>query len=383
MTKQRLQKAVILFPSCIFFVSCLLAQTNLPVIKARSKNVIIRDGAVVKDWWYIVPEARPDIYWVDFPRKEQTVTFITDTDSISFAVKQGSKYDFVIVVNDKDSAFTQIAGMQQHQLTYTGSSGTDSIPFTVRDNRIYFDGTINGSDILKIQFDLGAGMSNINAKSTHKIKMNFDSSTYLINSQGRNKARLSTANEIALGKLSISPDVFVETGNMAKWEDAIVGNSLFLDKYLEIDYDKKMFIVHKSMPLTDSSWKRLDMQLDGGVRPMIEATLEIDGISYTDWYIFDTGDAGNAMLSNELTGRHGIYDKFSKLLGFGGRKIASMPKIVIAGYGFDNGTMILEKPNADLLEKSVLGNKILSRFNVIIDNRLGNLYLKPNQFFAE
>lgn len=381
MTLQQFKKIATLLTCRIFFVASLFAQNNLPVIKATSRNVKIRDGAVLKDWWYIVPEARPDVYWVDFPQKEQAVTFITDIDSISFVVKHGMAYDFVILVNGKDSAFTQIAGVYKHQINCTGSTGNDSIPFTLRDNRIYFEGAINSSETLSIQFDLGAGMSNINAKSSYKVKMEFDSSVFLINSQGRNKARLSSVNTITIGKLSFLQEAFIETKNMAKWEDAIVGNSLFLDKYLEIDYNNQLLIIHDSMPPLDSSWIKLDMLLDGGVRPMISAVLELDGAKYTDWYIFDTGNSGNGIISNELTARYGIYDKFNKIIGFAGRKIASIPKITIAGYSFENGTIVLEKPGANLLEKSVLGNKMLSRLNVVFDNRQGYLYLKPNKLF--
>ena len=381
MTLQQFKKIATLLTCRIFFVASLVAQNNLPVIKATSRNVKIRDGAVLKDWWYIVPEARPDVYWVDFPQKEQAVTFITDIDSISFVVRHGMAYDFVILVNGKDSAFTQIAGVYKHQINCTGSTGNDSIPFTLRDNRIYFEGAINSSETLSIQFDLGAGMSNINAKSSYKVKMDFDSSVFLINSQGRNKARLSSVNTITIGKLSFLQEAFIETKNMAKWEDAIVGNSLFLDKYLEIDYNNQLLIIHDSMPPLDSSWIKLDMLLDGGVRPMISAVLELDGAKYTDWYIFDTGNSGNGIISNELTARYGIYDKFNKIIGFAGRKIASIPKITIAGYSFENGTIVLEKPGANLLEKSVLGNKMLSRLNVVFDNRQGYLYLKPNKLF--
>jgi predicted aspartyl protease len=157
--------------------------------------------------------------------------------------------------------------------------------------------------------------------------------------------------------------------------------SLFLDKYLEIDYNKQLLIIHDNMPLLDSSWIKTEMQLDGGVRPMIPAVLEMDGAKYTDWYIFDTGNSGNGIISNELTARYGIYDKFNKIIGFAGKKIAGIPKIIIAGFSFENGTIVLEKPGANLLEKSVIGNKILSRLNVVIDNRHGYLYLKPNKLF--
>jgi hypothetical protein len=80
---------------------------NLPVIRATSPSVDIRDGAIMSAGvWKISPETRPDIYRTT--SKGKKVTFYTDIDSISFLVKPGGKYDFVILLNGKDSAFTEI-----------------------------------------------------------------------------------------------------------------------------------------------------------------------------------------------------------------------------------------------------------------------------------
>ena len=93
----------------LFFLSLListlgLAQSKLPVIKANSKNVKIRDGLNFKpNFWYIMPETNPDIYYVDLPIKTQSVSFITDQDSIRFEVKYGQHYDFIILLHNKDS----------------------------------------------------------------------------------------------------------------------------------------------------------------------------------------------------------------------------------------------------------------------------------------
>lgn len=46
------------------------------------------------------------------------VTFITDVDSLQFRVEKGKTYSFVIIVNDKDSAFTQVKGVQS-PVTFT------------------------------------------------------------------------------------------------------------------------------------------------------------------------------------------------------------------------------------------------------------------------
>jgi erythromycin esterase len=91
------------------------------VIRSNTNKVSIRDGRELKkDYWYISPEVRPDVYETVSSSVPHTVTFITDVDSISFRVKTGQKYAFVILLNGKDSAHTQVAGVKQ--LSGTGFS---------------------------------------------------------------------------------------------------------------------------------------------------------------------------------------------------------------------------------------------------------------------
>ncbi len=83
------------------------AQKSIPVINATSTVVDIGDGkSFKKGYWNISPDLRPDIYTT--LGKHAEVTFYTDIDSITFRVRPGKTYDFVILLNGKDSAFTQI-----------------------------------------------------------------------------------------------------------------------------------------------------------------------------------------------------------------------------------------------------------------------------------
>lgn len=83
------------------------AQNNLPLIHATSELVDIREGQDFnKGQWTLVPEARPDVYTSS--KIGQWVTFYTDMDSISFKVHKDSVYDFIILLNGKDSAYTQV-----------------------------------------------------------------------------------------------------------------------------------------------------------------------------------------------------------------------------------------------------------------------------------
>lgn len=85
---------------------------QLPIIHATSKSVDIRDGDQFrKGQWTLMPDLKPDEYQT-FVKKKKTVTFYTDQDSISFNVKPKKEYDFIILLNGRDSCWTRITGMQ-------------------------------------------------------------------------------------------------------------------------------------------------------------------------------------------------------------------------------------------------------------------------------
>lgn len=372
-------------------ICCNLMAQNLPIIRATSKNVKIRDGANFKEnFWVIFPESKPDIYFVDFPRRDQRVTFITDKDSISFDVKYGNNYDFIILLEEKDSCYTRISTTYSKMLTKTQQTVTDTIPFKIIDNRIYVKGKINNSEDLLFQLDLGAGglgMCNINHKSVKRVNINFDKAINLINSNGTNQARLSSSNVLKIGKNEWQNIDFIETKNMNKYEDAIFGNGLFLDKYIQVDYDKSMMIISEKMPLTEQGYKKYPMLLDNGIKPLIEATFELNGQNYTDWFLFDTGNTGNGVVSYNFLKKHNLYHRFSKVIGIGNRAVAHIPLLKFADTSFTEGIISIDRKynvaTGYTNGGGLLGNKLLKKFNFILDNQQGFIYLKPNFFFLK
>ena len=90
----------------------IFGQDTLPVIKATSEKLDIRVGNeyYLKGGWALDPNKKPDVFsigskWVYETKK---VTFTTNIDSISFNVKPGNKYNFIIVLNDTVSCYIQI-----------------------------------------------------------------------------------------------------------------------------------------------------------------------------------------------------------------------------------------------------------------------------------
>lgn len=101
----KIKISLLLFLS--FVGQLITAQTNLPIVKASSKKVDIRDGSILtKEGWNISPELNPDVY--QSSSLGQKVTFITDKDSISVKIKKDMQFDFIVLLNDSIKAHTQI-----------------------------------------------------------------------------------------------------------------------------------------------------------------------------------------------------------------------------------------------------------------------------------
>ncbi|RZT96270.1 transglutaminase superfamily protein [Ancylomarina subtilis] len=89
----------------VISTQAIVAQSELKTVKANSPQVDIKDGNTLKkNAWRIAPDANPDIYTTSAKK----VTFYTDIDSISFDIEPNQQYDFVILLNEKDSARTRI-----------------------------------------------------------------------------------------------------------------------------------------------------------------------------------------------------------------------------------------------------------------------------------
>ena len=89
------------------FVQFLFAQKNIPIIKATSNKIDVRDGKNFrKQNWTISPEINPDVY--ETSSLGQKVTFITDKDSISVKIKKDTEFNFIVLLNDSIKANTQI-----------------------------------------------------------------------------------------------------------------------------------------------------------------------------------------------------------------------------------------------------------------------------------
>jgi hypothetical protein len=380
--KNPLRLQLILFVVAFLTLFCLsapvLAQQQLPIIRATNEKATIVDGDHVTVDWKLEPKYKPDIYYVNIPLKKSRVTLKTDLDKISFNTEYGKSYDFIVLLNGKDSCFVRIVAKEQPSPVSLKlhKPFPQTIPFTLIGSRIYLQGYLNGQKEVTIQFDLGAGSSCVNKLSSKKLQLSFNRNATLNNSQGTNEARVSSGNELVIGDLTWSGLPLIEVGNMQPHEDLIIGNGLFRDKIVEIDYDKKVLIVHNQLPTYVKDYKKQPVFYEQD-RPKFKADFVHDGKKYSFWFLFDTGRDGTMLIGEDFTGIDSNWSKLKELQIINGRKIVRLDAL-IAGKKFKDIVTNAANPLKPTGRPTLFGNVLLSHFNAILDNRLGYIYLKSN-----
>ena len=361
------------------------AQTDLPVVRAGSRSVTIVDGLhVMTNAWYVMPETSPDVYYVEIPRRPHTVTFTTDRESIAFDVSFGSVHRFVVRLEDGRNAVTEIRtefkpGPVMNRAA-RASPGPPSIPFRLGDNdKIYVDGRLNGGEPLRLQVDFGAGGTIIKQASVPKANLTFDTTITLRNSDGVNAVPASTTNELAVHDLRWRGVHVAQADNMTWREDGLIGNLLFRDNVVEIDYDRMRLTLYDALPdLAAGAWTREDVFLDGGTVPFIRGRLTVGASVRDGWFLFDTGAYTSILHSHLLSPSTKFRQELRGLAG-----AAPGPVLHVAGRSFSGTNYSVRPFDGDAASLGVLGNDVLKRLNVILDNRQGVAYFRPSGRMAD
>lgn len=344
----------------------------------------VLDGHSRMDWW-VDPTSEPDTYHMAFPLVGGVVTFISDRDTLTVTVTPGEHRDFMVRLTDGTQCLTRVSAVPTYprpRVISGDSMAVQVIPFTMRDNRIYVQGSINGSAPLLMQLDLGASGTNVSKGSRGKASITWDASDMLVNSDGRNTVPASTRNTIRIGALEWTNQRIVQTDNMERYEDAIFGNSLFRDRVVEIDHDRMQLRVHVVPPAIPSSYTQHALALDGGIRPMIQGDLLVDTVRLTEWYLFDTGLTSTLRVSARQNRERQLASRLGAWFGFGGRKLFRARGFRVGGMEMPAGMAVLETyddVNRGIVAGGAIGNAWLRRFNVLLDNRRGAIWLAPTR----
>lgn len=366
---------------------------NLPVLQTNNKSLDVREGHnLYKGYWDVSPEVKKDVYFAHRFKKASTITFYSDVDSISFKVNPNHTYDFIILLNHKDTCYTEISTARS---TYYKDCKKciilkDTIPFTLgKDNRVYITGKINGSPLLKFFFDNGADNTILFPSALRKgAKLQFDGSIESRATGGTETRKTSNTNDLEISKLKWSNELVMYVDKQIGEGDGTIGYDVFEDKIIEMDYDKHLMIIHDAPFKMGKVCAKFPMQLNGGEVPSITGTVITRDKKITADFLFDMGATGCLFLNQGFLKKNNLYGTMETIgeaqttgAGSGVTKTtrAILPGFIFGNYNFKEVPVNLENRAEHDPGTGVLGMDILKRFHTILDYQNNVIYLKPTR----
>jgi hypothetical protein len=381
---------IILFIASLF--SAFGSAQNLAVLQTHTKSIDVKEGRnLYKGYWEVSPDVKKDVYFAHRFKKASMITFYSDVDSVSFKVTPGHTYDFIILLNDKDTCYTRISTIRSSYYKDGKSCiiTKDTIPFTLgKDNRVYITGSVNGSPLLKFFFDDGADNTILFPSAFKKgAKLKFDGEIASRATGGTENRKTSNSNDLKISKLKWHHEQVMYVDKQIGEGDGTIGYDVFEDKLIEMDYDKKLMIIHDAPFKMGKGFTKFPMQLNGGEVPSITATVINQDKKITADFLFDMGATGCLFLNQGFLNSHNLYGTMETIgeaqttgAGSGVTKTtrAILPEFIFGNYSFKRVPVNLENPAEHDPGTGVLGMDILKRFHTILDYQNNLIWFKPN-----
>ena len=373
----------------ILIISLTKGQVDLPILKTNSKVVSIKDGnRLRKDYWSISPEEELDIYVSDKTSKTKTVVFYSEIDTIKFSLKAKEHYDFVILLNGKDSCFTRLKSGIPVLTKEDLAQPSDTIPFKLTSsNNLAIQTILNGKDTLDLMFHSASTAVFITEEGMKKVtSIEVDDTTKVNSWGGSASARYSSNNHIQIGQQTWENVGITEDKHSGRGTDGKFGINLFQKKIIEIDYDKNILILHASLPEHAVDYEQFDIIFNRSWM-FLESISKTDSNEYKNKYLIHSGYGGTILYDDDFVKKNNIGNQLeviseSELKDSYGNilktKKAILPSMVFGNIVFEELPVGFFEGKIARQHMSVLGAGLLKRFNLMIDLQSGYIYLKSN-----
>lgn len=382
----------IIFLSAFLFSFTTFAQSKkLPVIHSNSPVISYSDnGWFEKDSWTLVPEAKPDVYLADRSAKTKKVVFYTDIDSIEVKLKPGATFDFVVLLNDKDSCFTRIKSVVPPGKPKVASTKIDTIPFTITEHdAIHVKAILNEKDTMNLHFDTGSFGFRLTQKAIkEKTEMLSHQPNYMMGKGKPDFDKLSQAKSMQLGTMTFKSPRIRSTLLTAHDMDGKFGWMLFDGKYLEINYSKNLLIIHSQKPANLRKYTKLPIEW---VRTFIcvKAALEVDSKKYEGTFLLDSGANQALILDRDWVKAQDFPEDLEVLRTtvlrdprgneFEAKTVKCPSLLVKKNEIVDVPATILAGPNPTGFPINYFGNEVMKHFDTILDFQNDVIYFRTNK----
>lgn len=266
----------------------------------------------------------------------------------------------------------------------------ERIPFVLTEhNNISVQAVINKTDTVQLMFHLATNALTLTEEAAKRVhSVNFDSSIDGIHSWGgsENESRISNGNLLQIGNFSWKGAEIGETMNSGPMTDGKFGSNLFVDQVIELDFEKQLLLIHRTLPKKVKHFEKLKtVYLHDAM--YLEGTANIGTNEYKELYMVHSGYGGGLLLNDvfvnehrlgeqlQITGEKILKDSFGNIIV---TKKALLPRFTLGNQqltnvpvGFFEGALGRQKMN-------IVGGDVIKRFHWVIDGKRDYIYLKTN-----
>lgn len=270
-------------------------------------------------------------------------------------------------------------------------------PFELFGDHIFIQLKVDGSEPLDFIFDTGAGITVIDIEAAKNLNLDLSHKEKVAGAQGYVQGAKIKHNKIEMGTIKLESNLVLEAFDLTHLAisigrkiDGIIGYGLLHHHAARLNYDDMQLEVYDFGNFPKKG-KKVAFKSHNSI-PVIEASgILNDGQSIGGTYYLNTG-AGTSLDFNTpfaeqkdiiaKTGNH--YSYLVKGVGnvetkhYEGR----MQSLNLGFYEFTDLPIGISQVKsglqADKKVSGIIGNKILSRFNIVFDYKNHNLYFEPN-----
>ena len=262
---------------------------------------------------------------------------------------------------------------------------TTKIPFELTEyNNIKVRAILNKKDSVSLTFDTGATDFYLTKEAIKKY----------LNPHGLKLTMKDIGdNNFSIGNQEWKHQQIYPIETTGQETEGMFGWNLFEGKVLEIDYDKKLIIVHEKRPKISKGYEKFVMEI-GKEHFFINVDIENNETKYKSKYLFDTGFQKAAMLDNDVLTKMNFPTnqlevmKTTILHNSNNEEIplktVKIQKLILGKYALENVPSELNTYNKPAgFETNFIGSDVLKRFNIILDFQQKMVYMKPNKHFND
>ncbi len=363
---------------------------TLPVLRSSIRAIDVRENGILRRGeWLADPAIALDECDTGPVAGAARVTFVSDRDSLSFAVAPGRPFDFVVLLGDSARCRTRVtcrAGLARTD----GGHGPVEVPLRwSRNRKPTIRARINGSRELNLLFDSGAADLTLYRSGVRKVGgVTTDGETVNAAAGGTAVRRTRRSNTLEIGPLRGEGIPLMVVESQPEPVDGIVGYRAFADRTLEFDFERKVLVVHDSLPALPDSFARLPLHWSGTLHA-VDARVRTAQATYDVRLIVDTALNGTFNLGAATAARLGLPAGV-KAMGWSkgkglGPKALRLQRLRFGALEL-GGTTLPEIPGFALAASDtgavmgdLLGCEVLRRFRFFLDYRGNALVLAPNR----